>query len=141
MAGQIFRSKRLKSISSPEQLNDYLKVTKPAVWIVLIAVAVLLAGAFVWGACTYIGSRRDVKAAVENGTMTAVLENANISPDDIGNVMVISVAGEIFAIEDANVAKDGVLSVTAATDLDDGIYDATLEYKKTQILSFLFDGN
>ena len=38
MAKGLFREKSLNYISSPEQLNDYLKVTKPAVWIVLIAI-------------------------------------------------------------------------------------------------------
>ncbi len=37
MAKQIYREKSLNYISSPEQLNDYLKVTKPAVWAILAA--------------------------------------------------------------------------------------------------------
>lgn len=40
---QLFREKSLKYISSPEQINDYLKVTKPAVWGVLVAIIILLA--------------------------------------------------------------------------------------------------
>ena len=45
----LFREKNLKRVSSPEELNDYLKVTTPRVWIVLIAVILLLAGALIWG--------------------------------------------------------------------------------------------
>ena len=29
---QVYREKSLERMSSPEQLNDYLKVTKPMVW-------------------------------------------------------------------------------------------------------------
>ena len=39
---QIFRKSALDSISSPEQLTDYLKVTDPGVWIILAAVILLL---------------------------------------------------------------------------------------------------
>ena len=39
---EIFRKKSLERVSSPEQLNDYLHVTSPAVWVVLAAVIVLL---------------------------------------------------------------------------------------------------
>ena len=31
----IFREKSLEAVENPEQLNDYLKVTSPGVWIVL----------------------------------------------------------------------------------------------------------
>ena len=35
-------------ISSPEQLNSYIRVTSPGAWIVLASVLVFLAGFFVW---------------------------------------------------------------------------------------------
>ena len=44
----LFRKKSLERLSSPEQLDDYIRVTTPPVWIVLIAVVVLLAGMIVW---------------------------------------------------------------------------------------------
>lgn len=47
----IFRKTSIDRISSPERLNDYIKVSNPGVWIVLAAVAVLLAAALIWG-CT-----------------------------------------------------------------------------------------
>ena len=44
----IIREKSMERVSSPEALNDYIRVTTPSVWIVLIALAVLLAGMLVW---------------------------------------------------------------------------------------------
>ena len=44
----VFRKKSLERVSSPEQMDDYIKVTTPAVWIALIALAVLLAGCLAW---------------------------------------------------------------------------------------------
>ena len=46
---QIFREKSLERVSSPEQLDDYIKVTTPSVWIILAATIVLLAGMIIWG--------------------------------------------------------------------------------------------
>ena len=46
--GGIFREKTMKRVSSPEQLNDYIRVTSPSVWIVLIALVVLLVGMLAW---------------------------------------------------------------------------------------------
>ena len=46
--GGIFREKTMKRVSSPEQLNDYIRVTSLSVWIVLIALVVLLLGMLAW---------------------------------------------------------------------------------------------
>ena len=44
----VFREKSMERVSSPEQLNDYIRVTTPSVWIVLVALVVLLAGILAW---------------------------------------------------------------------------------------------
>ena len=44
MSEQIYREKSLERIASPEELNDYLHVTNPAVWLIMAAVIILLAG-------------------------------------------------------------------------------------------------
>ena len=42
----IFRSE--SRLSSPEKLNDYIKVSSRGVWIILVAAAVMLVAAVVW---------------------------------------------------------------------------------------------
>ncbi|MCR5002518.1 MAG: hypothetical protein K6A71_12075 [Lachnospiraceae bacterium] len=44
----IFRKKSLERVSSPEQLNDYIKVTTPSVWVILAAMLILIAGTLFW---------------------------------------------------------------------------------------------
>lgn len=41
--------KKLKKVDSPEQLNQYIRLSNPGVWILLIAIVVLLIGVCVWG--------------------------------------------------------------------------------------------
>lgn len=44
----IFRKKSLERISSPEQLDEYIRVITPSVWVVLVALAILLIGFLAW---------------------------------------------------------------------------------------------
>ena len=44
----IFREKSMERVSSPEALNDYIRVTTPSVWLVLAAIVVLLVGMLAW---------------------------------------------------------------------------------------------
>jgi hypothetical protein len=44
----IFRKKSIERVTSPEQLNDYIKVTTPSVWLILIAMLLLIVGMLVW---------------------------------------------------------------------------------------------
>ena len=45
---ELFRKKSLERIQAPEELNDYIRVTTPSVWLVLLATAVLLLGMLAW---------------------------------------------------------------------------------------------
>ena len=49
MNNSIFRQKSIDRVSSPEQLNDYIRVTSPRIWLVIAAVLFLLAGMILWG--------------------------------------------------------------------------------------------
>ena len=44
----IFREKSLNKVNQPEDLNDYIRVTRPSIWIVLIAMILLLIGIIAW---------------------------------------------------------------------------------------------
>jgi len=44
----LFREKSIKRVSSPEELNDYIRVTTPSVWLVMLALVILLAGMLAW---------------------------------------------------------------------------------------------
>lgn len=47
-AMSVFRQKNIDKVSSPEQLNDYIRVTTPSVWLVLAALVLLLIGMLAW---------------------------------------------------------------------------------------------
>ena len=49
MSDSIFRKKSLDHISSPEEIDDYIKVTKPGMWLVLAAIVLMLTAVIIWG--------------------------------------------------------------------------------------------
>ena len=59
MSDQIFRKKSLDRISSPEQLNDYIRVANPGIWMILAAVIILLAGVCVWGIFGHLDTKTE----------------------------------------------------------------------------------
>ena len=49
MNKQLFKKSSMDKVSSPEQLQDYVRVANPGLWMVLSAIVILLAGVIVWG--------------------------------------------------------------------------------------------
>ena len=48
MKESIFRKKNIEKVFSPDQLNDYIKVSNPSTWVILAAVIIFLAAVLIW---------------------------------------------------------------------------------------------
>ena len=73
----LFRKKSLERISSPEQLDEYLKVTNPAVWLVFCGVIIFLAGVVVWSLLGHLDTKIPAAALVKNGTAYVYIPSVN----------------------------------------------------------------
>ena len=51
---EIFRKNNMERISSPEKLNEYIRVSRPSTWIILWAIIILVAAAVFWAATAEI---------------------------------------------------------------------------------------
>lgn len=89
MNEQIFRKKSLERVSSPEQLNEYIRVSSPSMWTVLIAVMVLLIGVCVWGVVGHLDTKLQTVAIGENGEMTLYIREADIASVEQGMAVTI----------------------------------------------------
>ena len=89
MAEQIFREKSLKRISSPEELQDYIKVANPGIWLLLIGVIVLFIGIFVWSEIGTIDSKVTSLGIVKNNNIDVYISENNISKVDVGTIIII----------------------------------------------------
>lgn len=68
----IFREKSMERVSSPEQLNDYIRVTTPSVWLVLAAIILLLVGMLAWSVFGTVEARNTDGTAEEIHPITIV---------------------------------------------------------------------
>ena len=74
MENKLFRKSALDKISSPEQLNEYMKVAGPGIWCIMAALAVTFAAFFVWGVLGSIPETAEITgtALAPEGSETAV---------------------------------------------------------------------
>lgn len=56
MEESIFRQKSLDRISSPEEIDNYIRVTRPSLWLALGVIILLLAALILWSVTARIES-------------------------------------------------------------------------------------
>ena len=66
-------------MSSPEQLNDYIKVTNPGVWMALAAIVILLIGVCVWGVFGKLETKLPVAAVSQDGHTVLYVKEDNVA--------------------------------------------------------------
>ncbi len=137
MAEEIFRKKSLDKIKSPESLNDYVRVSSPAVWIIIAAVIVLLAGACVWGIFGHIDTKVQTTAIVEDGTLNCFAGDGEIS---VGMKILVG-ESECFVsdIGYQEISGNTYCIAMAKTDLPDGRYEAEIVTESISPMSFVFN--
>ena len=133
---QIFRQKSLEKINSPEQLNDYMKVTNPGVWIILAAVILLLAGLFAWASVGKLESTAGAMAVIKDGTATVTL--TEIAPAPITSEMLVRIESREYPISVVEHDEYGRAVAYAPVNLPDGNYDAKIIIETLSPLKFLF---
>ncbi len=140
MAKEFYREEALKRITAPEQMNDYLHVTRPSVWVALGAVILLLAGALIWSSQAQIVSYARGTARVKDGIMTI-----EFTQSELGGLIKTGTEVQVGQVK-VNVNSvgrndEGMVVANAQTSLADGTYPVSVSYRRTQVLSLLFDGN
>lgn len=99
MQNQIFRKKSLDRVSSPDQLDDYIHVTSPSVWIIFAAIVVLLIGACIWGIMGYLDTTATVAAYADPAKNQLVLYIKEKDAPYVHPGTVFKLNGQEYAIE------------------------------------------
>ena len=166
----VFRKKSLERIQSPDQLDDYIHVVSPGVWMVLGALVLLLAGGGVWASVGTIEETVPAALVVRGGEATCYVaqgRSSEVSPgdtlhveagssggpasDDAAGSTVVRLdetpvaASEAVALagDPAAAALDGdawAAAVQVETDLPDGVYAADVVTASYHPLALLFGG-
>ena len=85
----IFTEKATDKLRSPDDLDEYVRVTNPSVWVVFGACAVLLIGLFAWGFFGTAETNVGAMGAYVDGEVVCFLpadKASNVHEGDIANV-------------------------------------------------------
>lgn len=96
----IFREKSIERVSSPEQLDAYLKVTSPKVWILLSAIIVLLIGFICWGVIGKIETSEPTSCFIEEGKLYCYTNEETAEKIDIGTIIKLNNSDVEYEIND-----------------------------------------
>jgi len=129
----LFRKKTLDRISSPEQLTDYLRVTSPGVWLVLIAVLILLGSLIAWASIGTLETTSQVKVVVTDHTAEIV----STQGAELAGGMPLHISGQDAKVASAKKDEYGRSVGIAEVELPDGIYDGTVVTDETRPIEFL----
>ncbi len=143
MQSHLFRKQNVERISSPEQLQDYMRVTNPGVWMVLAAVIVLLAGLLAASALVKVETTVEAKGEIAQAGGEIVMTLAPEAGQAVREDMPVRLAGQ-----DGRVAyvyeSDGETIVKAELDkaaeaLPAGTYDVEIVTETLSPISFLLN--
>lgn len=79
MKNNIFREKSIEKISSPEQINDYLKTSHPSIKAILTAIVILIAGALIWSVFGKLEIASPSVAVCENGKVYCYIQEKDVN--------------------------------------------------------------
>ncbi len=133
----LLKNKSTQSISSPEQLSDYLRVTNPGVWIVLAAIMALVVGIIVWASVGTIETHTEAKAIVDNGKAMLIITEGG--QGEIKTGMPVHVAGGDYMISSVETDAYGRDIAYAEIPIPTGTYDAQIVTEQLHPISFLYE--
>lgn len=144
-------------MSSPEQLNDYIKVTNPGVWMALAAIVILLVGVCVWGVFGKLETKLSVAAVSRDGQTVLYVKEDNLSSvkgnmsvyigDETYKVVSVSVQPVAVTEEISEYARhtgelsigEWVYVVQIDGNMPDGAYKAQIVTDSVSPLYFVFN--
>lgn len=108
MQNTIFRKESVDRLRSPEQLNEYIRVARPGVWLVLSGIILILVGVIVWG---IFGTAETVVRAgvlVEDGAAVCYVNETDVAGLRPGMPVVIrEQSGTVKAVSTEPILVDG----------------------------------
>ncbi len=135
MDNQLFRKQSMDRISSPEKLEDYMRVTSPGIWMILTAVIVLLAGLIICASIGKVETKYPVEAGVSEGNASVLLDADTEYTVQKG--MTLRIGDGDYKIGSVRRLESGETAVTADVPLPDGTYEAQIVTESITPISFL----
>lgn len=84
MNTNLFRKSSVERVNSPEQLNEYIRVANPGVWLVLAAIVALLVGVVIWGVFGSVETTVETALVVKDGSAVCYVSAEHASQLEAG---------------------------------------------------------
>lgn len=135
----IFREKSIDRVKSPESLDDYIRVSNPSIWLLLISVIVLLAGACVWGSFGHVNSTVPAAVVIKGETTVCYVNEADMSSLQTG--LTVKFADTEATITNLGEVDDNgcCCSLQLEKSIPDGLYEGKVITKSYKPLSFILN--
>ncbi len=149
MQNRIFRQESMDQVNSPEMMKDYLRVTSPRLWMVLVAFLALLGGFIAYSSVA--GKEITIPVRVtaetiqdsEKKEIQALFEINPAERETYRTGMQVRFAGMKAKIAYFIETKDSTLAVAVAENpsatIEDGEYDAAVVVESSTPISGLLE--
>lgn len=140
---RLFRQKSVERISSPEQLQDYMRVTNPGIWMVLAAVIALLVGLLASSALATLESSVAAQGEIFSNVEDIYVELPLSQKDVVQPGMPARVAGRDAHVGFLYQDNESLVVAVKLNGEDDplpaGVYDVEIVTEKISPISFLLN--
>ena len=124
-------------MKSPDDLDNYLQVASPGVWLLLVSIIVLLLGALCWSIFGTVDSTVPAKVNISGESAVCIISDSNGA--DIKTGMPVIFSGTEGTISDITITDDGSFrcTVTSFDAREDGVYEAKVVTERVKPVSFI----
>lgn len=132
----IFRKESLDRVESPEQLDEYIKVSHPKVWLIMAALLVAAVAVIVWSVVGSLPQTMEIKGVTVGGNVINCYEDVeNANTNLVGCKVNISlpdgssVSGEVESVSQNPYSQEEIRASISEDWLADNVLDGNYSYE------------
>ena len=126
----IFNQKAAKKLRSPDDLDNYVRVTNPSVWVVLGACAALLIGLLAWGIFGAVTTSVSATGTSTKGGVVCLLGAEDVANVDVGDeASVGGVLCRVVEVADVPLSRDEARDLLGSDYLVDSLIQENWAYR------------
>jgi len=136
MAGKgssIFNQTAQQRLSSPDDLDKYLRVTTPKVWVALLAIMALAMGLLAWGFFGSVSSNVTTTGTCVDGMTFCLLDGSQIASVNCGDAAYIyGQQGSVASVSEVPISRDEARTLLKS----DYLVDTLMQFDWAYLVTF-----
>lgn len=139
MGEEIFRKKSLDKVKSPENLDDYIRVSNPSIWMLLASVIVLLVGLCVWSVFGHVDSTVPATINIDNNKAVCYIPEEDMSSIKEGLIVEYSDYQAVITKIGDKDKRGYECTLDADSYPGNGVYDGKVVVSRIKPISFIMN--